>query len=151
MKGNLIGGLDILTEMAEDGELQDGLGLRREVEQATKSLNDSLSDLIKSAPVLLFMKGTPQTPQCGFSRKIVQMLRDHGIQFATFDILSDDEVRQGLKTFSNWPTYPQLYVNGKLIGGLDIVTEMAEDGDLADQLGVVKKPKIDTQEGQTSV
>ena len=71
-----------------------------------------------------------QTPRCGFSRKAVALLREHKIKFDSFDILSDNEVRQGLKKFSNWPTYPQLYVDGKLVGGLDILKEMAEDGEL---------------------
>lgn len=71
------------------------------------------------------MKGTPQEPKCGFSKKTVKLLRDHQIAFSSFDILSDEQVRQGLKKFSNWPTYPQLYVKGKLVGGLDILNEMA--------------------------
>ncbi|XP_020791423.1 glutaredoxin 3 isoform X1 [Boleophthalmus pectinirostris] len=94
-------------------------------------LNARLKKLINSAPCMLFMKGAPQEPRCGFSRQIVAILKEHDIQFASFDILSDEEVRQGLKTYSNWPTYPQLYVNGELIGGLDIVKELAESGELA--------------------
>lgn len=73
---------------------------------------------------MLFMKGNPSEPKCGFSRQVVALLNDESIQFGTFDILNDEEVRQGLKQFSNWPTYPQLYVNGALIGGLDILKEM---------------------------
>lgn len=68
--------------------------------------------------------GSPSSPRCGFSSSIVQILKENGIQFDYFDILSDENVRQGLKTYSNWPTYPQLYVHGKLVGGLDIVKEM---------------------------
>lgn len=94
-------------------------------------LNQRLKRLINAAPCMLFMKGTAQEPRCGFSRQIVALLSDRNIQFSTFDILSDEEVRQGLKTFSNWPTYPQLYVNGELVGGLDIVKELAESGELA--------------------
>lgn len=92
---------------------------------AEAAFNESLRALVHSAPVLLFMKGTPQDPKCGFSKKTVKLLRDHQIAFSSFDILSDDQVRQGLKKFSNWPTYPQLYVKGKLVGGLDILNEMA--------------------------
>lgn len=92
---------------------------------AEAAFTESLRALVNSAPVLLFMKGSPQEPKCGFSKKTVALLRDHQIAFSSFDILSDDQVRQGLKKFSNWPTYPQLYVKGKLIGGLDILTEMA--------------------------
>ncbi|TMW59567.1 hypothetical protein Poli38472_004636 [Pythium oligandrum] len=141
VNGSLIGGLDILKEMKTEGSLVEQLGLSKNVEEAEKAFQESLRALINSAPVLLFMKGTPQEPKCGFSKKTVKLLRDHQIPFSSFDILSDDQVRQGLKTFSNWPTYPQLYVKGKLIGGLDILNELAEDGDLSEQLGVAKKPK----------
>eukprot|EP00611_Tribonema_gayanum_P016750 TRINITY_DN29157_c0_g1_i1.p2 TRINITY_DN29157_c0_g1~~TRINITY_DN29157_c0_g1_i1.p2 ORF type:complete len:246 (-),score=60.32 TRINITY_DN29157_c0_g1_i1:372-1109(-) len=105
---------------------------------ATGDLNARLAKLIDSAPAILFMKGEPRAPRCGFSRKIVGLLEEHKVPFSTFDILQDEEVRQGLKTYSNWPTYPQLYVNGELIGGIDIVQEMAQEGDLAEQLGVTR-------------
>ncbi|XP_053548562.1 glutaredoxin-3 [Bombina bombina] len=98
---------------------------------ATKEdLNVKLKKLISAAPCMLFIKGSPQDPKCGFSRQIVDILNKHKIKFSSFDILSDEEVRQGLKTFSNWPTYPQLYVNGELVGGLDIVKELVESGEL---------------------
>ncbi|XP_046565593.1 glutaredoxin 3-like [Haliotis rubra] len=80
-----------------------------------------LKQLVSKAPVMLFMKGHPDAPRCGFSKKTVAILGETGVKYDTFDILSDDEVRQGLKTFSNWPTYPQLYVKGELVGGLDII------------------------------
>lgn len=85
-------------------------------------LHDRLAKLVKAAPVMLFMKGTPAGPQCGFSRQLVALLREKGVRYGFFNILADDEVRQGLKEFSNWPTYPQLYVRGELVGGLDIVS-----------------------------
>ena len=86
---------------------------------------------------MLFMKGSPETPKCGFSRSIVELLRKGGVAFSSFDILTDEEVRAGLKTFSDWPTYPQLYVKGKLVGGLDILREMANsEEDLSVQLGI---------------
>lgn len=141
VNGSLIGGLDILKEMKSEGSLVEQLGLTKNVEEAEAAFQESLRALIHSAPVLLFMKGSPNEPKCGFSKKTVKLLRDHQIPFSAFDILSDDQVRQGLKKFSNWPTYPQLYVKGKLVGGLDILTEMADDGDLSEQLGVAKKPK----------
>uniref|UniRef100_K3W8G0 Glutaredoxin n=1 Tax=Globisporangium ultimum (strain ATCC 200006 / CBS 805.95 / DAOM BR144) TaxID=431595 RepID=K3W8G0_GLOUD len=141
VNGALIGGLDILKEMKSEGSIVEELGLKKNVEEAEAAFNESLRALVNSAPVLLFMKGTPQEPKCGFSKKTVKLLRDHQIAFSSFDILSDDQVRQGLKKFSNWPTYPQLYVKGKLIGGLDILNEMAEEGDLSEQLGVAKKEK----------
>ena len=74
--------------------------------------------------------GTPDEPKCGFSNKFCQILKKNGIEFGYFDILSDNSVRQGLKEYSNWPTYPQLYVRGKLIGGYDIVKELDEEGEL---------------------
>ena len=85
---------------------------------------------------MLFMKGSPTEPKCGFSRKTIALLKENSIDHGYFDILTDNEVRQGLKTYSNWPTFPQLYVDSNLIGGLDIVTEMAEDGDLKGELGL---------------
>ncbi|KAG7276559.1 hypothetical protein CRUP_019609 [Coryphaenoides rupestris] len=96
-----------------------------------RDLNERLKELIAAAPCMLFMKGSPQEPRCGFSRTIVGLLKEHNVQFSSFDILSDEEVRQGLKTYSNWPTYPQLYVKGELVGGVDIVRELAESGELA--------------------
>jgi len=80
---------------------------------------------------MLFMKGDKYMPRCGFSAKVLEILNFHGAKYTTFDILADEEVRQGLKEFSNWPTYPQLYINGELIGGCDIVCEMDAAGELA--------------------
>ncbi|XP_010786854.1 glutaredoxin 3 [Notothenia coriiceps] len=100
------------------------------VDSGTTDLNQRLKKLINAAPCMLFIKGSSQEPRCGFSRQIVALLKEHNIQFSTFDILSDEEVRQELKTYSNWPTYPQLYANGELVGGLDIVKELAESGEL---------------------
>ncbi|KAF2648343.1 monothiol glutaredoxin-like protein-4 [Lophiostoma macrostomum CBS 122681] len=86
-----------------------------------------LGELVKAAPVMLFMKGTPSAPQCGFSRQTVSLLREKGVRYGFFNILADDEVRQGLKTFADWPTFPQLWVGGELVGGLDIVKEEFEN------------------------
>jgi Grx4 family monothiol glutaredoxin len=80
------------------------------------------------------MKGLPSAPKCGFSRQICELLNETGVAYDSFNILEDDEVRQGLKKYSDWPTYPQLYVNGELVGGLDICKEMADSGDLQDLL-----------------
>ncbi|XP_018581988.1 glutaredoxin 3 [Scleropages formosus] len=99
-------------------------------EHPQADLNERLKRLINAASCMVFMKGSPQEPRCGFSRQLVQILNDHGIQFSSFDILSDEEVRQGLKTYSNWPTYPQVYVNGELVGGLDIIKELVESKEL---------------------
>ena len=89
-----------------------------------------------SAPVMLFMKGSPAAPRCGFSRQITEILSSNNIPFASFDILSDESVRAGLKTLSDWPTFPQLYVHGEFVGGLDIIKEIATSGDLASELGM---------------
>ncbi|XP_052654910.1 glutaredoxin-3 isoform X2 [Harpia harpyja] len=95
-----------------------------------EDLNVRLKKLVNAAPCMLFMKGSPKEPRCGFSKQMVEILNKHGISFSSFDIFSDEEVRQGLKTYSNWPTYPQLYVAGELIGGLDIVKELEASGEL---------------------
>lgn len=87
-----------------------------------EDLHKRLADLVKAAPVMLFMKGTPSSPQCGFSRQLVALLRENGVRYGFFNILADDEVRQGLKEFADWPTFPQLWVDGELVGGLDIVS-----------------------------
>ncbi|KAF1975670.1 glutaredoxin [Bimuria novae-zelandiae CBS 107.79] len=96
-------------------------------EASKEELNKRLGELVKAAPVMLFMKGTPSSPQCGFSRQTVGLLREKGIRYGFFNILADDEVRQGLKEYSDWPTFPQLYVEGELVGGLDIVREEFEN------------------------
>ncbi|MDN5864943.1 MAG: Grx4 family monothiol glutaredoxin [Gammaproteobacteria bacterium] len=86
-------------------------------------------------PVALFMKGTPDFPQCGFSAQSVQVLRAVGAEFAHVNILEDPEMRQAMKEYSNWPTFPQLYVHGELLGGSDILLEMYRSGELAEKLG----------------
>lgn len=93
-----------------------------EMSTSKDELNKRLANLVKAAPVMLFMKGTPSAPQCGFSRQLVAILRENGVKYGFFNILADDEVRQGLKEFSDWPTFPQLYTRGELVGGLDIVS-----------------------------
>lgn len=97
-------------------------------------LEERIKKLISSSNVFLFMKGMPEMPMCGFSANVVAILNSMGVQYKTFNILEDMDIRQGVKEFSNWPTYPQLYVNGKLIGGNDIIQEMYEDGELKDAL-----------------
>lgn len=145
VKGELMGGLDILKEIkSESLSLQNGLGLsdddlahftsQQQSAEEPKSLNDRIKEIIHQNRVMLFMKGLPSAPRCGFSRQMVQLLESEGISYGSFDILTDEEVRQGLKKYSDWPTYPQLYVNGELIGGLDIVQEMHLDGTLKEAL-----------------
>lgn len=91
-------------------------------ETSQEELDKRLEGLVKAAPVMLFMKGTPSSPQCGFSRTLVGLLRERGVRYGFFNILADDDVRQGLKVWADWPTFPQLWVGGELVGGLDIVS-----------------------------
>ncbi len=96
---------------------------------------EQIQQTITTNPVVLFMKGNPQTPQCGFSATAVQILKACGVNtFASVDVLADPDIRQGIKDFSNWPTVPQLYVNGEFIGGCDIMKEMYQAGELQKQL-----------------
>ena len=141
--GELVGGLDILQEMAaEDGGILPQLDLAADEpikapEDPADALNARLKALVTQSKAMLFIKGTPGNEKCGFSRTIVALLNDHGVAFDAFDILSDEDVRQGLKKYSDWPTFPQFYVDGDLVGGLDILQEMAaEDGGLKAQLGL---------------
>lgn len=94
------------------------------------SINERIEQQLKEFPVLLYMKGSPDFPQCGFSAQVVGALKQCQTRFAFVNILEDPELRQGLKDFSEWPTFPQLYVNGELIGGCDIVVQMFESGEL---------------------
>jgi len=98
------------------------------------ALSDRIRSEISSSEIVLFMKGTPVFPQCGFSATVVQVLNHLGLRFRGVDILSDPSLRQGLKEFSNWPTFPQLYVKGEFVGGCDIVREMFQTGELQELL-----------------
>jgi len=97
-------------------------------------VNQRIEQQLSAFPVLLYMKGNPDFPQCGFSARVVAVLRALEAKFAYVDIFEDPEIREGLKTYSNWPTFPQLYVSGELIGGCDIAVEMYESGELAEAL-----------------
>jgi Grx4 family monothiol glutaredoxin len=148
VRGELAGGLDIMKEMEECGDFVEQLDVKEFVVKtpsleiaaggnaasAETSLNQKLSNLINRHRIMLFMKGIPSSPRCGFSRQIVEILDSYNVSYDAFNILEDDEVRQGLKEYSDWPTYPQLYVEGDLVGGLDIVKEMMDSGDLKDLL-----------------
>ncbi len=96
----------------------------------TDAVQARIADIVKSADVVLFMKGTPLFPQCGFSSRAVAILDHLGVAFDSVDVLQDQEVRQGIKAFSDWPTIPQLYVKGEFVGGSDIMMEMYEAGEL---------------------
>jgi monothiol glutaredoxin len=99
-------------------------------------IRDAIAQAIGENPVILFMKGTPEQPMCGFSARTVAALQALGAPFAAVDVLPDPRIRQELSALSQWPTIPQLFVNGELVGGCDIVTEMYESGELAETLGV---------------
>ena len=94
-------------------------------------LKTRITQTIGSNRIMLFMKGNPSMPQCGFSAAVVGILKDVGVQFGSFNILADQDMREGLKEYSSWPTFPQLYVDGQLVGGCDIVREMHAKGELA--------------------
>src|ERR687883_452063 len=111
--------------MEPDARIKSG-----EDEMSDNPVFDRIQNDITSNDVVLYMKGTPVFPQCGFSAAVVQVLSHMGVKFKGVDVLSDPSVRQGIKEFSNWPTIPQLYVKGEFIGGCDIVPEMFETGEL---------------------
>lgn len=124
LDGKLVGGLDVIREEFQDSEFVAKLPKKED-----NSLAGQLKKLINSHKLMLFMKGDRHQPQCGFSRQMIDLLNSVGADYGTFDILKDEKVRQGLKEFSNWPTYPQLYLNGELLGGLDVVrAEMSDEG-----------------------
>lgn len=100
-------------------------------------LKARIEALIASSPVFVFMKGSKLMPQCGFSNNVVQILHSLGVPFETFDVLSDMEIRQGIKEYSEWPTIPQVYVNGEFVGGSDILIELYNNGKLRETLTVV--------------
>ena len=109
------------------------------------SINQFIDQQLKSSDVVLFMKGTPQFPQCGFSGQVVQILDHLGVPYKGVNVLDSDELRQGIKAFSNWPTIPQLYVKGEFVGGCDIIREMFQAGELQSLLkekGVVVKESV---------
>ena len=104
------------------------------------SIEQRIKDQLAAAPVILFMKGTPDFPQCGFSAQTVGALRACGARFQTVNILEDQELREGLKRYSSWPTFPQLFINGECIGGCDITVELFESGELARMVVEAQKP-----------
>ncbi|XP_059053554.1 glutaredoxin 3 [Achroia grisella] len=133
--GKLVDRLDgasakLITTKIKAHCLEKEVSEKEDVNVSPQKLEDRLKALISRHNVMLFMKGNRDAPRCGFSRTIIQILNETGVSYDTFDILTDEEVRQGLKEYSDWPTYPQLYVKGELIGGLDIIKELKASGDL---------------------
>jgi len=105
---------------------------------------ETIKEQVESNPIILYMKGSPNQPQCGFSARTVQAVMACGERFAFVDVLSNPEVRSNLPTYANWPTFPQLWVKGELVGGCDIVCEMFEKGELQD---LIKDAAVKTEEG----
>ena len=101
-----------------------------------KITEDKIQDLIKSNPIMVFMKGTKLMPQCGFSNNVVQILNSLGVEFSTFDVLADFDIREGIKEYSNWPTIPQVYLKGEFLGGSDILIEMYNSGTLKEKIEI---------------
>ena len=104
------------------------------MENNSLDVSENIKNEISSSDVVLFMKGTPSFPMCGFSATVVQLLSDLGVKFSSVNVLESDEIREGIKQFSNWPTIPQLYIKEEFIGGCDIVKEMFEKGELQTKL-----------------
>ena len=110
--------------------------LENQPENATTQLRDTIKTAIAENKVVLFMKGTPEQPSCGFSARTAGALQSLGVEFSAVDVLADQQIRHELSALSNWPTIPQLFVEGELVGGCDIVSEMFESGELGKLLGV---------------
>jgi len=119
-------------------------------DETQNPLRDAIEDAIKSNPVILFMKGTPEQPMCGFSARTAGALQTLEAPFAAVDVLPDPRIRQELSALSSWPTIPQLFVDGELVGGADIVAEMYESGELAELLGVEQPDEADAPAEATS-
>ena len=96
----------------------------------SESISDKIKGQIENNPIILYMKGSPEMPMCGFSARVVEILNSYNKEYETVDVLLDPEIRQGIKDFSNWPTIPQLYIKGQFIGGCDICIEMNDNGEL---------------------
>ncbi|XP_076257385.1 glutaredoxin 5 [Rhynchophorus ferrugineus] len=95
---------------------------------------DEIKKLVTNNKVVIFMKGVPEQPQCGFSNAVVQILRMHGVKYDAHNVLQDDSLRQGIKDYSNWPTIPQVFINGEFVGGCDIMLQLHQSGDLIEEL-----------------
>jgi monothiol glutaredoxin len=110
-------------------------------------INEFIDNAVKTNDVYLFMKGTPDFPQCGFSSQVVQILTYLGVDYQSSNVLADQDLREGIKAYANWPTIPQLYIKGEFIGGADIVREMFQSGELQKHLGeqgIATKPQAQT-------
>ena len=105
----------------------------------TDTVHQQIDNLVHEQDIVLFMKGTPQFPQCGFSQRVAAILEQQGVSYAAVNVLLDPAIREGIKSYTDWPTIPQLYVKAEFVGGCDIITEMHESGELAELLAPFKK------------
>ena len=119
-------------------------------DETSNPMRDAIQEAITENPVILFMKGNPEAPACGFSARTVAILQSMGARFAAVDILPDPRIRQELSAISNWPTIPQLFVDGELVGGCDIVSEMYQSGELAQTLGL-EAPEAEAETAEAGV
>lgn len=123
-----------MKQMIESGDFE--LKLKQQnINERNKDIQTYLQGIINRAPLMLFIKGTPEVPRCGFTKELITLLSKAGVtEYKTFDVLQDEHVRQKLKEYSSWQTYPQIYVNGQFIGGLDVLKQMYEEGTLVQTL-----------------
>ncbi|CAM9890798.1 unnamed protein product [Ectocarpus sp. 12 AP-2014] len=122
----------------EDGSDDDFKPKRKAVPEGADEVSDLIKKQVESNPVMLYMKGTPAQPQCGFSKQVVSILHSQGVSFSSVNVLDYPPLREGIKTFSEWPTIPQLYVKGEFVGGCDILTQLHQSGDLETMLKEAK-------------
>ncbi|XP_055715439.1 glutaredoxin-related protein 5, mitochondrial [Phlebotomus papatasi] len=110
-------------------------------------VSQEIDKMVKKSKVVVFMKGNPEAPRCGFSNAVVQVMRMHGVPYDSYDVLSDESLRQGIKDFSNWPTIPQVFINGEFVGGCDIMLQMHQNGELIEELkkAGIKSALLDKQ------
>uniref|UniRef100_A0A2R5LGE8 Glutaredoxin-related protein 5, mitochondrial n=1 Tax=Ornithodoros turicata TaxID=34597 RepID=A0A2R5LGE8_9ACAR len=108
--------------------------LRSIVVQFANAAQDRIPELVKSGNVVVFMKGVPENPRCGFSNAVVQILRMHGVSYKAYDVLEDESLRQGIKDYTKWPTVPQVFIGGEFVGGCDILLQMHQNGQLIEEL-----------------
>lgn len=148
-RGKFVGGVEVVRELAEEKRLTEALeGAVVEMGRTGRTwggevvvddgerVRRRMEVLTKGAQVMVFMKGVKEAPRCKYSKKVVALLKEQGVEFESVDVLADDEVRQGMKVFSEWPTFPQVYGGGNFVGGVDVVEELAASGDLKRELGL---------------
>ncbi|KOC62320.1 Glutaredoxin-related protein 5, mitochondrial [Habropoda laboriosa] len=120
------------------------------VVRSLTTTTDKIANIVKKNKVVVFMKGVPDSPKCGFSNVVVQILKMHDVKYDAYDVLAENELRQGIKDYSNWPTIPQVFINGEFVGGCDILLQMHKNGELVEELKKVGITSALLKEGQKS-